>query len=70
MKNDPYWLTARFHSTAANGAPIRKGDRVFYYPSTRRCFTGQAAIEAAADFSQCAADEAFESGSYAGGGND
>ena len=65
---DPYWTTARFASRcrrtsgatpgSACGAPIRKGDRIFYYPASRivLCETGGA--DAAADFPAHAFDEA------------
>jgi hypothetical protein len=32
---NPYWITARFSSHCTCGADIRRGDRAFYYPSTK-----------------------------------
>lgn len=61
---DPYWTTARFNSTDANGKQVRKGDRIFYYPRTKTVLTGEAAETASAQFQSAAADEAFESGQY------
>ena len=35
----PYFTAARFPGTCAeSGNPIKKGDRVAYYPATRRVF--------------------------------
>jgi len=63
MKNgDPYWTTAKFNSTDANGAQVRKGDKIFYYPRTRTVLTGQSADKASAEFSAAAQDEAFMCG--------
>jgi hypothetical protein len=59
---DPYWTTAKFNSTDANGLPVRKGDRIFYYPASRTVLTGAAADKASAEFSAAAADEAFSNG--------
>lgn len=65
-KNDPYWTTARFDCVSANRdkTPIRKGDRVFYYPSGRQYFVGAEAEAAAADFAACAADESMMTGEW------
>lgn len=54
---DPYWTTAKFSSTDANGNPVKKGDRIFYYPNTRTVLTGEAAEASAADFEAGRADE-------------
>jgi hypothetical protein len=59
---DPYWTTAKFNSTDANGRTVRKGDRIFYYPRTRTVLTGPEADKAAAEFAAAAQDEAFCSG--------
>jgi hypothetical protein len=55
---DPYWTTARFNSTDASGNPVKKGERIFYYPRTRTVLTGAAAEQAAAEFAAAAQDEA------------
>lgn len=37
VKGDPHWLTARYPGTCAGcAAPIRKGDRAFYWPHGKR----------------------------------
>lgn len=54
---DPYWTTARYAGTAPDGAPIRKGDRIFYYPNTRTALIGELAEQAAREFATYAADE-------------
>lgn len=36
---DPYWTNARFDSKCTRcDAPIRKGQPIFYYPSTRSVY--------------------------------
>lgn len=59
---DPKWITAKFsgkcHATTCH-ALIRKGERIFYYPSSKsaRC---QACGEAASrEFDAAKADEEF-----------
>jgi hypothetical protein len=61
---DPYWTTARFSGKSSNkdGAPIKVGDRIFYYPNGRQSFVGAEAEAASADFQACAQDEAFMCG--------
>lgn len=59
---DPYWTTAKFNSTDANNRPVKKGDRIFYYPATRTVLTGAEADKASAEFNASKMDEA----SYAG----
>ena len=61
---DPYWTTARFNSTDANGNAVKKGDRIFYYPLTKTVLTGAQAEQASAEFQSMAADEAFVTGEY------
>lgn len=35
----PHFMTARFDSTCAEtGKPIKKGERIAYYPATRKAF--------------------------------
>lgn len=58
-KDDPRWMTARFDGLAEDGTPVRRGDRIFYYPRTRTVFVGARAESAAADFQACAEDEEF-----------
>lgn len=59
---DPYWTNARFDSIAEDGTEVKRGDRVFYYPSIKKVFIGERAESAAADFAACAQDEAFATG--------
>ncbi len=64
QNKDPYWMTARFAGPSNNrdGSPIKKGDRIFYYPLGRQSFVGAEAEAAAADFQACADDEAMMTG--------
>ncbi len=67
--NDPYWLTARFDSTctkAGCGEPIKKGDRAFYYPSSKSCFCAKddCGGQASRDFDAAKQDESAYSGGY------
>ena len=62
MNGDPYWTEARFNSADANGNKVAKGDRIFYYPRTKTVLSGTHAEQAAAEFADAAADEAFMSG--------
>lgn len=61
---DPYWLTAKFNGPSNNkdGTPIKRGDRIFYYPRGRQSFVGAEAEAAAADFQSNAEYEDFCSG--------
>lgn len=37
VKGDPYWLNARYAGACKGcGAPIGRGDRVFYWPKGKR----------------------------------
>lgn len=60
---DPYWTTARFPSTDANGRPVRKGDRIYYYPSTKTLLSDAEAKKASAEFESAKMDEATMTGS-------
>jgi hypothetical protein len=59
---DPYWTTARFDSSDADGNAVKKGDRIFYYPDSKTVLTGAAAEKAAAEFNAAKQDEAFMNG--------
>lgn len=61
-RNDPYWTSAKFDSVAEDGTPVKRGDRIFFYPIGRKVLVGAQAEAAAADFQACAQDEAFASG--------
>lgn len=60
--NDPRWTVSKFAGMDKYGNPYKKGDRIFYYPSTRTVLAGQAAEAAARDFEAAAADEDFYNG--------
>lgn len=51
-RNDPFWLNARF--TGGNcpkcSKEHRKGDRVFFYPVSRRAFCADCGKHAEQDF--------------------
>lgn len=61
---DPYWTTARYNGASNNkdGAQIKRGDRIFYYPRERKSYVGAEAEAASADFASCVADEDFYNG--------
>jgi hypothetical protein len=56
---DPYWTSAKFDSTDANGNIVKRGDRIFYYPDSKTVLTGDAAEKAAGEFNAATQDEAF-----------
>jgi hypothetical protein len=57
-RNDPYWLTAKWPGHCAKcNAPIKAGERAFYYPLERKLLAGECAEQAARDFEALAADE-------------
>jgi hypothetical protein len=57
-RNDPRWQTARFPGQCAKcKAPIKIGERIFYYPSGKITLSGKCAETAAAEFEAMAADE-------------
>lgn len=59
---DPYWTTARFDGKDAHGNPVKKGTRIFYFPTGRRVFQG---TDAERESRSCeAADENFLTGRY------
>lgn len=62
--NDPYWTTAKFNSTDKLGNPIRRGDRIFYYPRTKTVLTGEAAEKASREFDAAKQDEDFYTSQY------
>ncbi len=56
---DPYWMTARFPGKDSKGRPVRKGDKVFYYPRTRTMLTGEEAERASREFDAAVFDEGY-----------
>ena len=59
MRNDPRWITAKFAGVDANGNAVKKGDTVYYFPLTRKIFTGEAAEAEARNFEAAVSDEDF-----------
>jgi hypothetical protein len=53
-RGDPYWKRAKSDATSADGTPVRKGDRVFFYPRTGAIYAGDAANRASAEFDELA----------------
>lgn len=56
---DPYWMTAKYPGKAKDGTPIKKGDRVFYYPRTKTMLVGPEAEKASREFGAMSFDEDF-----------
>ncbi len=54
---DPRWITAKYAGIDAGGTAFSKGDRVFYFPSTRGIYSGQAGLDASNRFESERADE-------------
>lgn len=64
---DPHWLFSLYGGSCSRcKAPIKVGDRIFYYPNTRTVLCGAEACgqAAARDFASCAFDEAVYNGGY------
>lgn len=59
---DPYWTVARWDGKDAEGRPVKKGTRIFYFPNGRQVFQGEAAEREARSFEAARQDEAFMSG--------
>lgn len=64
MNGDPYWTTAKFDSTDADGNRVRKGDRIFYFPRGRKVFTGESAERESRAFEAARCDEAMMTGEW------
>ena len=57
---DPYWMVAKYPGVCgAKGCDdeISRGDRIFYYPSSRTAYVGQHADAASRDFNAARQDE-------------
>lgn len=61
---DPHWTTARFDCKAACGAAVKRGDRIWYVPSTKAVLTGLMAEQAARNFDAARFDESVYTGSW------
>lgn len=60
--NDPRWITAKFRGkchAATCQAVILKGDRIFYYPSSKSARCQACGDAESATFEAAKADEAF-----------
>lgn len=56
---DPYWMAAKYPGKAQDGTPVKKGDKVFYYPRTKTMLVGPKAEAAAREFGAMSFDEDF-----------
>lgn len=54
---DPYWLTAKYPGRAKDGTPVKKGDKVLYWPRTKEMLVGPKAEQAWRDFQAQVSDE-------------
>lgn len=63
-RNDPYWTIAKFDSVSRDGAKVRKGEKIFYYPRTREVLTGEKGEQASRDFEASCFDEAQYNGGF------
>lgn len=62
IPRDPYWTTARYSGECRRcKAPIKRGDRIWWYPNGRAAYCAADACGQAcsAEFSAAAADEAI-----------
>lgn len=64
MKGDPYWTIAKFDSKDAEGKPVKKGTRIFYFPKTKAVYQGESAERESAAFRAAAEDEARYNGGH------
>lgn len=56
-KNDPRWVRATHDGFDSKGAQFKRGDEVFFFPSTRTILSGDAAETASRSFDASAQDE-------------
>jgi hypothetical protein len=61
---DPHWTTARFACKAACGTDVKKGDRIWFVPSTKTVLVGPAAEQAARNFDAAKFDEGVYTGTW------
>lgn len=55
--DDPRWLTAKYPGRDAKGNPFNKGDKVLYYPRTKKFLVGKEAEKAWMEFEASKFDE-------------
>lgn len=53
----PYWKRAKADGVSVDGTAYKRGERVFFYPSTGATYAGDAAQRASAEFDELAALE-------------
>jgi hypothetical protein len=63
-RDDPFWMNAKFPGKDFYGVGFNRGARIFYYPRTKKIFTGEAAEQASRDFEAAKMDEAVYRGDY------
>jgi hypothetical protein len=57
MRSDPRWIEAKYAGVDANGNAFKKGETVFYFPLTKKIFSGEAADAEARSFEAARFDE-------------
>ena len=62
-QGDPRWMRARREGVADDGSPVKRGQEILYWPSTKTVMVGRQAKEAWAQFQSEAADEFVMGGS-------
>lgn len=67
-RGDPYWMNARYPGVADDGTPVRRGDRVLYWPRTKTIMVGEKAEAAWRKFQSEVEDEDFYNSRYASTG--
>lgn len=65
MQGDPFWMDAKYPGRADDGSPVRKGDRILYWPRTKTVMVGKKAEDAWRNFKAEAQDEDFYNARYA-----
>lgn len=64
-KNDPKWLLARFNGKCRKcNKPVKKGDSIFYYPSTKSVYCKECGNQESASFECMKQDEDFYNSRY------
>jgi hypothetical protein len=61
---DPYWMTAKYPGKTKDGTPVKRGDKVLYWPRTKTLMVGPEAEQAWRDFKAEVADEDFYNHPY------
>ena len=64
-RGDPGWITARFPGKAEDGTPVKRGDRILYWPRTKTVMVGDKAEAAWRKFQSEVEDEDAYNGRYA-----